>query len=182
MQRIGLTQLDSDYGKIMLIWRKSNLPKIIRIYLPNNIAENIWKEKYKDAEFDSHPRIESTSRGITRFLNGDDVKFDLSVIDISTCREFQRSVLQAEYLIPRGWVSTYGRIAKTLDNPKGGRAVGYALSNNPFPIIIPCHRAILSDRRLGGFQGGVKMKMDLLKKEGIEFSSSGRVITNRICY
>lgn len=182
MERIAFIQFNSKYGKIRLVWRKGNSPKILRIYLPNSITENNFSKKYGKAESDSHPVIDLMSDKVIRFLNGEDIKFDLTRIDLDGCAEFQRSVLQAEYRIPRGWISTYGRIAKTLGNPNGGRAVGHALSNNPFPIFIPCHRAILSDGRLGGFQGGAKMKMNLLKAEGIELSPSGRVITNRTYY
>ncbi|MHA1663588.1 MAG: methylated-DNA--[protein]-cysteine S-methyltransferase, partial [Candidatus Thorarchaeota archaeon] len=55
------------------------------------------------------------------------------------------------------------------------RAVGNALARNPFPIIVPCHRAIRSDRTLGGFQGGLKMKRRILEMEGVEFDSTSRV-------
>jgi methylated-DNA-[protein]-cysteine S-methyltransferase len=91
-------------------------------------------------------------------------------------------VLLAEYEIPRSWVSTYGRIARSLGIPDGARAVGGALSRNPFPIIIPCHRAIRSNGELGGFQGGLRMKRALLELEGIGFSAEGKVLTERIYY
>jgi methylated-DNA-[protein]-cysteine S-methyltransferase len=182
MEGVAFTQFTSKYGKIRLVWRKDDSPKILRIYLPNSITENAFNKKYDKAESDSHPVIDTMSDRIIRFLNGEDIRFDLAKIDLDGCTEFHRSVLQAEYRIPSGWISTYGRIAKTLGYPNGARAVGHALSINPFPIVIPCHRAILSNGRLGGFQGGVKMKMDLLKAEGIEFSPSGRVTMNRIYY
>jgi methylated-DNA-[protein]-cysteine S-methyltransferase len=79
-------------------------------------------------------------------------------------------------------VSTYGRIARHLAIPGGARAVGRALARNPFPIIIPCHRAIRSDGRLGGFQGGPAMKRALLELEGVECSSTGRVSAERLYY
>ncbi|MFX0019761.1 MAG: methylated-DNA--[protein]-cysteine S-methyltransferase [Promethearchaeota archaeon] len=69
-----------------------------------------------------------------------------------------------------------------MGKPKGARIVGNALARNPFPIIIPCHRAIKTRSELGGFQGGIDMKRALLKLEGIEISEKGKVITNRIYY
>jgi methylated-DNA-[protein]-cysteine S-methyltransferase len=90
--------------------------------------------------------------------------------------------LRAEHGIPRGSVSTYQLIAAHLGRPKGGRAVGNALANNPFPIIIPCHRAFRSDRSLGGYQGGLAMKRALLEKEGIGFDRTGRVQAMRWHY
>ena len=53
---------------------------------------------------------------------------------------------------------------------------------NPFPIIIPCHRAIRSDRSLGGYQGGLEMKRTLLEMEGIEFDDTKRIATKDFFY
>lgn len=130
----------------------------------------------------SCPNIAELGKQIQSFLRGEVVNFELSIITLEKCSEFQRTVLLAEYKIPRGWVSTYGRIARSLEVPAGARAVGSALSQNPFPIIIPCHRAIRSNGELGGFQGGLQMKRALLEFEGVEFSTLGRVIINRIYY
>jgi methylated-DNA-[protein]-cysteine S-methyltransferase len=69
-----------------------------------------------------------------------------------------------------------------LGKPNGVRAVGNALANNPFPLIVPCHRAIRSDCHLGGYQGGLEMKRALLTKEGISFDSVGRVKCSRLHY
>jgi methylated-DNA-[protein]-cysteine S-methyltransferase len=79
-------------------------------------------------------------------------------------------------------VSTYQRIAKYLGNAKGARAVGSALAGNPFPIIIPCHRAIRSDGTLGGYQGGLEMKRRLLEMEGVMFDALGRVVAKERFY
>jgi methylated-DNA-[protein]-cysteine S-methyltransferase len=115
-------------------------------------------------------------------LKGEAVDFQVSLIDLGECSEFQREVLLAEHKIPRGWVSTYGRIAQSLGVPGAARAVGTALSRNPFPIIIPCHRTVRSNGDLGGFGGGLKMKRELLELEGVQFSTTGRVLTDRFYY
>ncbi|MCK4480435.1 MAG: MGMT family protein, partial [Candidatus Lokiarchaeota archaeon] len=86
------------------------------------------------------------------------------------------------FRIPRGWVSTYKRIANQIGVNNGARVVGNCLAKNPFPIIIPCHRAIKTDGNLGGYQGGIKMKRALLEMEGIEISEKGKAITDRIYY
>ena len=130
----------------------------------------------------SQPNITELSKQIQSFLKGETANFDLSIIALDECSEFQRTVLLAEQKIPRGWVSTYGRIARSLEIISGARAVGSALSKNPFPIIIPCHRAIRSNGELGGFQGGLQMKRALLEFEGVKFSTLGRVITDRVYY
>jgi len=104
------------------------------------------------------------------------------MVALEVCGEFQRRVLLAEYGIPRGWVSTYGRIAKHIGVAGGSRAVGRALAENPFPIIIPCHRAVRSDGEIGGYQGGSGMKRALLAMEGVEFTGSGMALMQRVYY
>jgi len=95
------------------------------------------------------------------------LKMPLSLLRINQCSKFQQKVLRAVSAIPKGKVSTYQSIAKKIGQPKAARAVGRALATNPFPIIIPCHRVIYSDGSLGGYQGGRKKKLSLLRKEGI---------------
>ena len=119
---------------------------------------------------------------VVAFLAGEDIRFSLDIARLDLCSTFQQKVLRAEYGIPRGRVSTYQRIARHLGNPNGARAVGAALAHNPFPIIIPCHRAIRSDGTLGGYQGGLGMKRALLAMEGVRFDSKGRLLAGEIFY
>ena len=71
--------------------------------------------------------------------------------------------------IPKGKTMTYGELAKIIGSPKAARAVGSALGKNPFAPIVPCHRVIRSDGKLGGYSGigGVKKKIEMLRKEGV---------------
>lgn len=81
---------------------------------------------------------------------------------------FQRQVLKKLQEIPRGEVRSYGWLAKRLEHPRASRAVGNALAWNPFPYIIPCHRVIRADGRLGQYSGGGdNMKARLLAYEGV---------------
>lgn len=68
--------------------------------------------------------------------------------------------------IPRGRITTYGRIAAALGS-RSGRAVGQALHRNPYAPAVPCHRVVGSDGKLVGFAGGVDKKLRLLKQEGV---------------
>jgi len=115
------------------------------------------------------------SRQIRQFLEGEAVDFSLEDLDLKICGAFQQRVLRLEFQIPRGKVSAYGDLAVKLGSPRAARAVGTALARNPFPIAIPCHRAIRRDGTLGGFGGGLKMKRGLLEMEGIRFDPRGRV-------
>jgi methylated-DNA-protein-cysteine methyltransferase-like protein len=79
--------------------------------------------------------------------------------------------------IPRGSVSTYGRIAALSGNPRLSRVVGYALHVNPDPGSIPCHRVV---NRFGGTApgfvfGGEGAQRRLLEREGVAFGEDGRI-------
>jgi methylated-DNA-[protein]-cysteine S-methyltransferase len=80
---------------------------------------------------------------------------------------FYKSVLTACRHIRFGQTATYGELAKRSARPAAARAVGNALSKNPLPLIIPCHRVIRSDGSLGGFSapGGLNLKAKLLEHE-----------------
>ena len=76
--------------------------------------------------------------------------------------------------IPKGSLCTYKQIANCL-NTKAYRQVGNAMSKNPTPIIVPCHRVINSNGSVGGFLLGINKKISLLKNEGIKIKK-GKVV------
>jgi len=78
---------------------------------------------------------------------------------------FAKKVYRAVLAIPLGEVRTYKWVAKKAGSPGACRAVGQVLKNNPYMLIIPCHRVIESSGRIGGYRGGVKMKKKLLELE-----------------
>lgn len=70
--------------------------------------------------------------------------------------------------IPRGRVTTYKAIAKAIGKPNASRVIGNILKNNPNPVIIPCHRVVKSDGKIGGYAYGKNIKKILLETEGID--------------
>ena len=79
---------------------------------------------------------------------------------------FQLSVLDAVRAIPSGQKRSYSEIAHSIGAPRAVRAVGGANANNPWPIIVPCHRVVGSNGRLTGYAGGLERKEWLLRHEG----------------
>ncbi len=176
---------DTRFGPVAVLWDKeAGRPLIRQVILSTSedSADRVMRNENPSAVPLSCERIDEVLSDMARFLDGIDARFDLSLARLDLCPAFQQKVLRAEYAIPRGYVSTYSRIAAHLGVPKGARAVGNALATNPFPIIIPCHRAIRSDGSLGGYQGGLAMKRQLLEYEGIEFDESGRVLLPKFFY
>ena len=83
---------------------------------------------------------------------------------------FQQRVYNAVRLIPRGKVSTYKAVARTIGRPNSSRAVGNALNKNR-DSSVPCHRVIRSDGFIGGYNRGLKEKIIKLKLEGIKIKN-----------
>ncbi|WP_296274397.1 methylated-DNA--[protein]-cysteine S-methyltransferase, partial [Psychrobacter sp. UBA6730] len=92
-------------------------------------------------------------------------------LDISLGTEFQQQVWRALQGIKHGETISYATLAQRVGNPKGFRAVANANGKNPFSIIIPCHRVIASDGKLGGYTGGLDKKAYLLALEGVSYKT-----------
>jgi methylated-DNA-[protein]-cysteine S-methyltransferase len=185
MNHASFTLRETAFGPVALLWSaQEGEPKILRVVLsrPELSAEKAIRAIAPRAPASSCSEIDALLDQIEAFLNGEAIRFSLTVARLDLCSAFQQSVLCAEHAIPRGRVSTYGLIARRLGKAKGARAVGTALANNPFPIIVPCHRAVRSDGALGGFQGGVKMKHALLEMEGVSFGDADHVATGLFFY
>ncbi|MEK7579760.1 MAG: MGMT family protein [Patescibacteria group bacterium] len=86
--------------------------------------------------------------------------------------EFERKVYDTVKKIPKGEVLTYKEVARLIGKPLAYRAVGNALNKNPFKQV-PCHRVIRTDGMVGGYVRGLKVKAELLKKEGFEVELLG---------
>ena len=173
------------FGPAVILWEtRSHKPMVRQILIsrPGQPAEMSLKEQFPDSVPSSCGLIDDLAGRIAAFLDGADVRFALEHVRLDLCPPFQQRVLLAEYGIPRGSVSTYRRIAAHLGVGGGARAVGNALATNPFPIVIPCHRAIRSDGTLGGYQGGLAMKRALLEQEGVTIDERDKVVSPRLCY
>ncbi len=88
--------------------------------------------------------------------------------DLGSLSPFEQTVLRKALEIPRGEVRPYGWIAREIGRPKAVRAVGTALAKNPIPILIPCHRVVRSDGRIGEYALGNKLKREILAAEGVD--------------
>lgn len=94
-------------------------------------------------------------------------EFDLP-LDLSLGTKFQQQVWRALQEIKHGETISYATLARRIGNPKAFRAVANANGNNPFSLVIPCHRVIASDGKLGGYTGGLDKKEYLLALEGVK--------------
>ena len=122
--------------------------------LGNNVNHATWSPHLFD---DLMERLRT-------YFSGHKVAFP-DKLDLFRATHFQREVWEITRLIPYGETRSYAWVAEQIKRPRAMRAVGQALSKNPLPIIVPCHRVVASDGKLGGFSGGVEMKKCLLSLE-----------------
>jgi methylated-DNA-[protein]-cysteine S-methyltransferase len=101
---------------------------------------------------------------LRRYFKGEVVSFP-DKLDLEGATAFLQAVWRATHSIPYGEVRSYAWIARSIGKPRACRAVGSAMARNRFPVIVPCHRVVASDGRLGGFSGGLELKKRLLELE-----------------
>jgi len=103
---------------------------------------------------------------LQEYFRRERIDFDLP-LDLDTATDFQRQVYAELLKVPHGRVTTYGELAEAIGRAAGARAVGQAVGANPIPVVIPCHRVVAADGRLGGFSGGLGVKVALLAIENV---------------
>ena len=166
---------ESPIGEITIIWKDE--PKFIieEIFISTPSEKSSAKsfEKYEQNEILKEKKcreLDDFLVELDNYFNERDYKFSLKYLNLDKLTPFQRKVLIEEFNTEKGTVNSYKHLAKKIDSPKSYRAVGNALSKNPYPIVIPCHRTVKSDRTLGGYAGmkeGIETKKTLLEIEGL---------------
>jgi O-6-methylguanine DNA methyltransferase len=123
------------------------------------------------------PLLRRAVQQLEEYFRGERRQFDLS-LDLESATAFQRDVYDELVKIPHGRVTTYGELAEAVGRAELARAVGQAVGANPIPVVIPCHRVVAADGRLGGFSGGLAVKVALLAVENVY--ADGATETSRI--
>lgn len=117
---------------------------------------------------EASPLLAQTAEELEEFFAGHRKTFDLPLLFLGT--DFQKAVWTALQKIPFGELRTYAEVAVAAGRPSAFRAAAGAVGENPFSIIVPCHRVIGSDRSITGYGGGYAAKRLLLSLEGHQVS------------
>lgn len=160
------TAFKTDFGWVGMLVSPAGIAKLT---LPHDTEKAALAELNPglDAMRVSFERFDDTVAHVREFFRGEPVDFK-EKLDLSSGTEFQKKVWASCRSILYGQTRSYGWVAEKIGQPGASRAVGNALGKNPIPIIIPCHRVLASDGKLGGFSGGLNTKRRLLKLEGIK--------------
>ena len=113
--------------------------------------------------------------GLKSIYDGKDGLQDV-LLETKHLSDYMKRVLEVTRLIPSGYVSSYGVIAKATGGSP--RAVGRIMASNPFAPIVPCHRVVGSDFSLVGYGGGLEAKLSFLKREKRGYASEKEISVN----
>lgn len=156
---------DTAWGAFGFVERDNRL---LATFLPRKRREikQAIRASWPDAveASDSLPRFQ---QAIFEYFEGKRVRFPIE-IDLGGLPPFYRSVLEACRRIPYGQTASYLDLARVTGKPNAARAVGGAMSRNPLPLVVPCHRVLSADGSIGGYSStrGVEEKTRLLRLEG----------------
>ena len=155
--------LDSWMGAIGLEYFKSG--ELVRISLPfpGRIPPHALGKRPQGA-----PSAHGVRNWLDQFMAGKGPDFP-GAWRMPGSTPFTQRVYQLVALIPVGRGLSYQEVAIRSGSPRGARAVGNAMNQNPMPLLVPCHRVLASGGGLGGFAGGVGIKKRLLEAESFEF-------------
>jgi methylated-DNA-[protein]-cysteine S-methyltransferase len=174
--RIGVTSLgfalfDTPIGACGIAWSDHG---VVSVQLPaasRPAARARLRREFPDAR-ESPPtqEVQRAIEGIVALLSGEARDLSFVELDMRHVPPFNRRVYEVARTIQPGATLSYGEIARHLGEPGAARDVGSALGQNPFSIVVPCHRVLAANGKLGGFSahGGVKTKLRLLSIEGVQ--------------
>lgn len=158
-------------GSAAVAWRDS---KIIGLLLPETSEANLRKTIARQfASCHNTPPTASISlliEQIREYFAGRPASFKAARLDLSDCTPFCQLVYEQLRRVPAGSLVSYKALAEACGRPRAARAIGLAAGRNPVPLLVPCHRIVNSDGRLGGFSagGGTSLKAQMLRLEDID--------------
>lgn len=176
MRELGFTIFHTAVGSCGLVWSGRGIVRVQSFELSDRAAGAGLRRRYPDAHHAvPPPAVQRVIDDIIGLLDGEPRDLNHAALDMEGCADFHRRVYEIARTIPAGATLTYGEIAARLGDRLLARDVGEALSRNPWPIIVPCHRVLAAGGKTGGFSapGGVATKLRLLSIEGAEPGGPG---------
>ena len=177
---VGFALFDTPIGTCSLVWKdRTPDPTIVGLRLPEQSAAatraRITRRWPGAEERAPTPEVQAVIDRVLRLLAGEAVDLKDVPLDFGEAPDFHKRIYEVARTIPPGQTMTYGEIAKRLGVPHESREVGQAMGKNPIAIIMPCHRVLGADGKMGGFSatGGVAIKRRILEIEGAAALGAG---------
>jgi O-6-methylguanine DNA methyltransferase len=170
LRRVGLAdtywRLISPIGTVYVAHSKAGISMVTRAASPAEFERAFAKRYGRPVEAEHNPAPARVKALVRKLASPERRKLHYDLRGLS---EFEQSVLMKALEIPDGEVRPYSWIAKEIGRPDAVRAVGTALGKNPVPLLIPCHRVVRSDGKIGNYSlGGQRAKRTLLTVEGAQ--------------
>lgn len=164
------TKLPTSLGEFTVIWTDKG---ITEIRMPG-MSSKSHEESTPTQEIP--PWLEKALAKISKHLDGKLQTLDDVPLDLSQQPEFHQKVYRRLVKLPPGQTVSYGQLADLIGAHGAARAVGTAMSTNPIPIVVPCHRVVKSDGSLGNYSAleGPLSKRRLLEMEGCDLSKKSK--------
>jgi methylated-DNA-[protein]-cysteine S-methyltransferase len=135
--------------------------------LRESVPFNVSATNPKKTEF-----VQSVVEALKEIYDGKDVSHSFSLAE-EHLPKYTRKVIETVCKVPPGYVTTYGEVARAVGG--GPRAVGQIMASNPFAPVCPCHRVVRADFTLGGYGGGLDVKLAFLKRERHGYSAEREI-------
>jgi methylated-DNA-[protein]-cysteine S-methyltransferase len=156
---------DSPYGELLVGVTPAGLVRIgLSAESEEDILEDIARRLSPRVMKATDPAIDLARTQLDQYFEGNRTRFDIP-LDWRLVTGFRREVLTATENIPYGETRSYREMAVEAGSPRAVRAAGTALAKNPLPIVVPCHRVLRTDGKVGAYLGGTEMKRELLEME-----------------
>ena len=154
----------TPFEKIFVVWNNQNEITNVELFLHSfNSLNETFQNKIEKSE--TSPFFQQISQQFREYFNRERKSFDLP-LHYSQFGGFYQNVWKELLQIPYGETKSYKEIAEAVGKPKAARAIGQANRKNPIPILIPCHRVLASNGKLGGYCGAhLNLKTFLLSIE-----------------
>lgn len=156
--------VDSPVGPLLLAATESGLVRVAYASEDHDAVLQALADRISPRVLNAPARLDAAARELGEYFAGQRRSFGLP-LDWRLTAGFRRAVLSHLTEIGYGRTASYAAVAKLAGNPKAVRAAATACATNPLPVIVPCHRVVYSDGRIGRYLGGPDAKRALLTLE-----------------
>jgi methylated-DNA-[protein]-cysteine S-methyltransferase len=162
---VAYASVDTPIGPLLVAGTDAGLVRLgFSIEARDDILQDL-ADRISPRVIESPARLDEVRRELDEYFEGDRTDFDVP-IDWQLSHGFRKTVLETLFDDVRyGRTVSYLELATMVGNPKASRAVGTAMATNPIPIVVPCHRVLRTGGQLGGYGGGLPVKVQLLELE-----------------
>jgi methylated-DNA-[protein]-cysteine S-methyltransferase len=161
---VAYRTVESPVGSLLLAATDQGLVRVAYELEDHDQVLRALAERVSPRILRAPRRLDQVARQLAEYFEGQRRDFMLP-LDFRLSGGFRRQVLGCLVMIDYGHTETYSQVAAATGHPRAVRAVGSACATNPLPVIVPCHRVLRSDGKLGGYVGGLHIKAALLSLE-----------------